>query len=207
MKLYPAIVTLHLLGGLGLLILIGMQTSHGDAMKLALPAMPRSLQRFLLLVLVLVVVQVMLGGWVSTNYAVLACPEFPMCQGQWWPVMDFRQGFEVWRELGMTASGVPIDFAALTAIHYVHRLMAYLVLTLLFVSAYVLHRCGWRRPARMLAALTTLQLLTGLSNVVLDWPLAAALLHTAGAAALALLLTWLVTESSAKSVMHRDHLP
>lgn len=207
MKLYPAIVTLHLLGGLGLLILIGMQTSHGDAMKLALPAMPRSLQRFLLLVLVLLVVQVMLGGWVSTNYAVLACPEFPMCQGQWWPVMDFRQGFEVWRELGMTASGVPIDFAALTAIHYVHRLMAYLVLALLFVSAYVLHRCGWRRPARMLAALTTLQLLTGLSNVVLDWPLAAALLHTAGAAALALLLTWLVTESSAKSVMHRDHLP
>jgi len=208
MKLYPAIVTLHLLGGLGLLMLIGMQTSHGDALKLALPAMPRFLQRFLFVVLLFLVLQVMLGGWVSTNYAVLACPEFPMCQGQWWPVMDFRQGFEVWRELGMTASGVPIDFAALTAIHYVHRLMAYLVLALLFASAYALHCLGWRRPAKMLGALTSLQLLTGLSNVVFDWPLAAALLHTAGAAALALLLTWLVTESKASnSMMHRDHLP
>ena len=195
MKLYPAIVTLHLLGGLGLLMLLGLQTTSGESTTQTLPAMPRSLQRYLFLVLLMFVLQVMLGGWVSTNYAVLACNDFPMCQGQWWPAMDFRQGFEVWRALGMTASGVPIDFAALTAIHYVHRLMAYLLLALLGVSVYLLQRASWRRPAKLLAALTGLQLITGLSNVVFDWPLAAALLHTAGAAALALLLTWFVAKS------------
>jgi cytochrome c oxidase assembly protein subunit 15 len=208
MKLYPAIVTLHLLGGLGLLMLLGLQTTVGESMPQTLPAMPRSRHRYLFLVLLMLVLQVMLGGWVSTNYAVLACNDFPMCQGQWWPAMDFRQGFEVRRALGLTASGVPIDFAALTAIHYVHRLMAYLLLALLGVSVCLLHRAGWRRPAKLLAALTALQLVTGLSNVVFDWPLAAALLHTAGAAALALLLTWLVAKSSAsRTVKHGATLP
>jgi cytochrome c oxidase assembly protein subunit 15 len=122
--------------------------------------------------------------------------------------MDFRQGFEVRRALGLTSSGVPIDFAALTAIHYVHRLMAYLLLALLGAAVYLLYRAGWRRPAKLLAALTALQLITGLSNVVFDWPLAAALLHTAGAAALALLLTWLVAKSGAsRAVKHGSSLP
>lgn len=206
MKLYPAIVTVHLLGGLGLLMLLGLQTTHGGSATPALPAMSRSLRRYLSLVLLMLVLQVMLGGWVSTNYAVLACQEFPMCQGQWWPAMDFRQGFEVWRALGVTASGVPIDFAALTAIHYVHRLMAYLLLALLCGSVYMLHRASWRRPAKLLTLLTVLQLITGLSNVVFDWPLFAALLHTAGAAALALLLTWLVTKAGAsRTVTHVAH--
>ena len=208
MKLYPAIVTLHLLGGLGLLMLLGLQTKHGDSMAQALPVMSGSLRRYLFLVLLVLALQVMLGGWVSTNYAVLACKDFPMCQGQWWPAMDFRQGFEVWRELGMTASGVPINFAALTAIHYMHRLMAYLLLALLGVSVYLLQRASWRRPAKLLAALTALQLISGLSNVVFDWPLAAALLHTAGAAALALVLTWLVAKPDAsQSAKHGATLP
>lgn len=208
MKLYPAIVTLHLLGGLGLLMLLGLQVTHGDSVTRALPALPRAIQRYLPFVLLMLLLQVMLGGWVSTNYAVLACSDFPMCQGQWWPEMDFRQGFELRRALGLTASGVPIDFAALTAIHYVHRLMAYLLLALLGGSAYLLHSAGWRRPARLLAALTALQLITGLSNVVFDWPLAAALLHTAGAAALTLLLTWLVAKSSAsRKVKDGANLP
>ena len=208
MKLYPAIVTLHLLGGLGLLMLLGLQATHGDTVTRALPAVTRSIQRFLSFVLLMLLLQVMLGGWVSTNYAVLACSDFPLCQGRWWPEMDFHQGFEVRRALGLTSSGVPIDFAALTAIHYVHRLMAYLMLALLGVSVYLLHRAGWRRPAKLLAALTALQLITGLSNVVFDWPLAAALLHTAGAAALALLLTWLVAKARAsRAVKHGATLP
>lgn len=206
MKLYPAIVTLHLLGGLGLLMLLGLQTTYRHPMTQALPTMSSSVRHYLLLVLWMLVLQVMLGGWVSTNYAVLACTEFPMCQGQWWPAMDFRQGFEVWRALGMTASGVPIDFAALTAIHYVHRLMAYLVLALLSMSAYLLYRASWRRPAKLLTLLTVLQLVSGLSNVVFDWPLFAALLHTAGAAALALLLTWIVAASRvSRKLQHEVH--
>jgi len=213
MKLFPAIVTLHLLGALGLLVLLCLRVVWGadhrpplageQAVALALPAAsvafaaspqppvvaaPRRLVAWSFALLLL---QIALGGWVSTNYAVLACSDFPTCQGRWWPEMDFRQGFELWRALGLTAAGVPISFAALTAIHYVHRLMAYVVLTLLMVLAWQLNRSKtWRLPSRLLAALLGLQLATGLSNVVLGWPLLAALLHTGGAAALLLTLTW-----------------
>ena len=79
----------------------------------------------------LVGAQIVLGGWVSTNYAVLACTTFPTCQGSWWPEMNFAQGFQIWRELGMLQDGTHISFAGLTAIHYVHRLMAYLVLAVI----------------------------------------------------------------------------
>ena len=85
--------------------------------------------------------QVALGGWVSTNYAVLACTEFPTCQGSWWPAMDFARGFELWRELGKTGAGENIGFAALTAIHFAHRLLAYVVVAVLAVAA-------WRLRAR-----------------------------------------------------------
>jgi cytochrome c oxidase assembly protein subunit 15 len=111
--------------------------------------------------------------------------------------MNFTQGFELWRHLGMTAAGEPIGFAALTAIHYVHRLMAYLVLMTLAVLAWQLNRrSGWRQASRVLAALVGLQLATGLSNVMLGWPLLAALLHTGGAAALVLALTWIWSNAS-----------
>jgi cytochrome c oxidase assembly protein subunit 15 len=149
------------------------------------------LRRLLGVTFALLVVQVALGGWVSTNYAVLACSEFPMCQNSWWPDMNFAQGFELWRALGFTADGQHISFSALTAIHYVHRLMAYVVLLLLGWLAWRMRDVpAWRQPARWLAVLTLLQFVTGLSNVVLDWPLLAAVLHTGGAAALVVVLTW-----------------
>ena len=139
----------------------------------------------------LVLLQVTLGGWVSTNYAVLACSDFPMCQRSWWPAMNFAQGFEIWRPLGHTGAGAPIDFAALTAIHYVHRLAAYAVLAALGLLAWQLLRAGvLRAQARWLAALAAWQLVTGLSNIVLGWPLLAAVAHTGGAAALVVVLTW-----------------
>jgi len=193
MKLFPAIVTLHLLGGLLLLALLCLQAvryaqMHDAAATLALPA---GLRRLLWWGLALLTLQIALGGWVSTNYAVLACTEFPACQGSWWPDMDFLQGFELWRALGLTGDGQHISFAALTAIHYVHRLAAYVVMAALALLAWRLHGLPqWRRPARWLAALLALQFLTGLSNVVLDWPLLAAVLHTGGAAGLVVLLTW-----------------
>jgi cytochrome c oxidase assembly protein subunit 15 len=144
----------------------------------------------------LLALQILLGGWVSTNYAVLACSDFPQCQSHWWPEMSFSQGFELWRHLGMTATGDVISFAALTAIHYVHRVVAYFVLVMLAVLAWQLnHRAGWRQASRVLAALVGLQLATGLSNVVLGWPLLAALLHTGGAAGLALTLTWILSRA------------
>jgi cytochrome c oxidase assembly protein subunit 15 len=198
MKLFPAIVTLHLLGGLMLLVLLCVQAVR-CVPAVAMPA-TASMRRMLGGIFALLVLQVALGGWVSTNYAVLACTEFPKCQGSWWPAMNFAQAFELWRELGLTRTGLHIDFAALTAIHYVHRLMAYLVLLLLVLLARRMHgEAGWQRPARWLAGLIALQFITGLSNVVFGWPLLAAVLHTGGAAALVVLLTWSLAQGAARA--------
>ena len=110
--------------------------------------------------------------------------------------MAFGEGFQVWRELGHLQDGSLISFAALTAIHYVHRLAAYGVLLVLALLVWRLLRARvLRDQARWLAGLTLLQLITGLSNVILDWPLVAAVLHTGGAAALVVVLTWALTAS------------
>ncbi|MDD2918145.1 COX15/CtaA family protein [Rhodoferax sp.] len=195
-KLFPAIVTLHLGGALVLLALLGVLVVRGSTATVPL-AMSLTMRRWVALVFALLALQILLGGWVSTNYAVLACSDFPQCQNRWWPEMNFQQGFELWRHLGVTGTGEPISFAALTAIHYVHRLVAYLVLTLLAVLAWQLNRlAAWRAHSRVLAALVGLQLATGLSNVVLDWPLWAALLHTGGSAALVLTLTWIAASAA-----------
>ena len=193
MKLFPAIVTLHLLGGLLLLALLCVQAVRYAQLHDATATVDvsPSLRRLLMLGLGLLWLQIALGGWVSTNYAVLACAEFPTCQASWWPAMNFAQGFELWRELGLTGDGQHISFAALTAIHYVHRLVAYVVLALLALLAWRMRGvAGWQHASRWLAGLLALQFLTGLSNVVLGWPLLAAVLHTGGAGALVVVLTW-----------------
>ena len=202
MKLFPAIVTLHLLGGLVLLALLCVQAERlgrrdmGGARILIEPA----IRLLLLASLGLLGLQVALGGWVSTNYAVLACTDFPMCQNRWWPEMHFDQGFQIWRELGLNRDGGHITFAALTAIHFAHRMMAAVVLVVLGLLAWRLAVIpGLRLQARLIAALALVQLATGLANVVLGWPMVAALMHTGGAAALVLVLTWAVAASRARA--------
>ena len=203
MKLFPAIVTLHLLGGLVLLALLCRQAvayehAHAGRAPVAVPAGTRS---WLIAAFSLLWLQAALGGWVSTNYAVLACSDFPTCQGSWWPAMDFGQGFELWRELGKTGAGANIDFSALTAIHFVHRLLAVAVLAVLGWVAWRLHKSGTlRAQARWLVVLLLWQLVTGLSNVILGWPLLAAIAHTGGAAALVVVLTWALCESRSSAV-------
>ena len=213
MKLFPAIVTLHLLGGLVLLALLRAQ-SQGYALAYERPAATARLiplsQRTRLLVIggfTLLWLQIALGGWVSTNYAVLACTDFPTCQNSLWPAMDFKQGFTLWRELGAGHDGAIISFQALTAIHYLHRLVAYVVVALLLALAVTLHREPAGRPhARWLAGLIALQAVTGVSNVVLGWPLLAAVSHTGGAAALVLLLTGLIFSSRSMATAHASKL-
>ena len=199
LKLFPAIVTLHLLGAIVLLALLCIQAvRYQQAATVRLPtAIASSLRTLLIVTTGLLALQIALGGWVSTNYAVLACTQFPTCQDSFWPPMNFAQGFQIWRELGLDAGGAPIDFSALTAIHYVHRLMAYVVFVAIGVLAWRLNRRvpALRPQARWLAGLALLQLATGLGNVLLDWPLAAAVLHTGGAAALAIVLVWALCES------------
>ena len=200
MKLFPAIVTLHLMGGLLLLALLCVQAVQqaqlaGDEAPVRISA---GLRTLLWSAFALLVMQVALGGWVSTNYAVLACTDFPQCQGRWWPDMNFAQGFEIWRALGLTGAGEAIGFPALTAIHYVHRLAAFVVLGVLAVLAWRLNSVpALRRQSRLMAFLAALQLATGLSNVVLGWPLLAAVLHTGGAGALVVVLTWVVAVTRA----------
>ena len=193
MKLFPAIVTLHLLGGTVLLMLLTVQATRQTqfADNLGLVPVPQVLRGMIVAAAALVFVQVTLGGWVSTNYAVLACTTFPQCNGAWWPAMNF-DGFQVWRQLGFLADGSHISYEALVAIHYVHRLFAYLVIAVLLWLGWHLRTVPKLVQQRQwLIGLTVLQFATGLSNVVLDWPIVAAVLHTGGAAAIMVVLTWM----------------
>ena len=206
MKLFPAIVTMHLLGGLILLALLRAQSvRYAQVQEQTPPAVLSNGNRlFLMAAFALLWLQIALGGWVSTNYAVLACTDFPSCQNSFWPLMDFKQGFTLWRELGAGHEGGYITFQALTAIHYVHRLAAYAVFVVLMLLAFRLQRIpALRQQARWLAGLTLLQIITGLSNVVLGWPLFAAVAHTGGAAALVVVLTGIVFSSRKIPVLSR----
>ena len=192
MKLFPLIVTLHLLGGMVLLALLQAQAvryaqAHDAAQRVVLT---RNTWLLLTATFVLLWLQIALGGWVSTNYAVLACNEFPACQGSFWPAMEFREGFTLWRALGAGAEGGNISFQALTAIHYVHRLAAYPLFAALLLLAWRLRQIpAMRGYGTWVGALALWQFATGLSNVVLGWPLVAAVSHTGGAAALVVVLT------------------
>lgn len=214
MKLFPLIVTLHLLGGLILLALLQAQAvRYAQAHDTARPVLlPTGVWLLLSVTFVLLWLQIALGGWVSTNYAVLACSEFPACQGSFWPAMDFREGFTFWRALGAGLNGDNISFQALTAIHYVHRLAAYVVFAALLALAWQLRRiAAMRSYGNWVGGLALWQFATGLSNVVLGWPLVAAVSHTGGAAALVVVLTGALfssrrgpdTSSAAKSKASR----
>jgi cytochrome c oxidase assembly protein subunit 15 len=195
MKLFPAIVSLQLMGGYVLLALLTVQAvwqSRSVAERSSL-VVPPTLRTTLMVGLLVLLIQVASGAWVSTNYAVLACSEFPQCQGSWWPLMDFSQGFVLWRPLGLSAAGSPLSFQALTAIHFVHRMLAAFTAVVMVLLVWRLYRePALVRPARWLGALLGLQIATGLSNVVLDWPLLAAVLHTGGAGAMGALLAGLL---------------
>lgn len=192
LKLYPLVVTGHLLGGLlGLVLLAHQHVAYRDR-RFVLPARLRTGVGLALAALGL---QVALGGWVSTNYAVLACTGFPACNGHWWPEMDVAHGFTLLRGLGEGG----LTHEALVGIHMMHRLFAVVVVLMLGALAWALWRSGEasaRRFGGALALLLLLQLASGLSNVVLGWPLPAALAHSAGAAALVLTLSLLLARSA-----------
>lgn len=196
MKLYPLVVTAHLLGGMALLALLAVQA---QLQRGARQPLSPGLWRGAIVLALLSTLQIALGGWVSTHYAVLACNEFPQCQGSWWPAMDFDQGFTLLHELNGAPDGSHLSFAALTAIHYTHRLTAYLVLAAMVAFAWRLRRSGdpGLRPWVLgTLAIAAWQLASGVSNVVLGWPLIAAVGHTAGAAAWVVLLSSLLTRAA-----------
>ena len=195
MKLFPAIVTLHLLFALLLVVQLAWQAEAYVPRPLAQRA--PGLLGAAAVAFALVLLQAALGGWVSTNYAVLACNDFPACQaGQWWPPTDFDHAFTFLRPLGQDGAGGLLSFSGLVAIHLVHRCAAVVVtLAVLGLSAW-LAWAGARRWALRLLGVLAWQLASGVCTVVFGWPLAAALAHTAGAAMLLLLLSVLIARLS-----------
>jgi cytochrome c oxidase assembly protein subunit 15 len=191
MKLQPIIVTIHLLLGMTLLALLtwlgARQNEH-----LPVSRSVNALRTPAAIAIVILAIQIALGGWVSTNYAVLACADFPLCHGAVIPEMDFANGFALWRELGKTAGGDYLPYSALTAIHWTHRNFAFVVV--LFI-AWVAHRAhktdGLQNIGRWLLIVIFVQFATGVSTVFFKWPLALAVIHNGGAALLVLLLTML----------------
>lgn len=184
--LKPAIVTLHLLGGMGtlalLLVLLGREWQASPA-----SAAGPGLRLAARLALLATVGQIALGGWVSSNYAGLACPDLPRCQGQWQPAMDFGHAFAVVRDLGYTAHGQLLNAEALTAIHWAHRLGAAVVAASVLALAIALGAAGERdrrRWAGLLLGVLGLQIALGIGNVLLSLPLPVAVAHTLGAAGL-----------------------
>jgi len=201
MKLFPLFVSLHLLGGMLLLVLLTMQFVRQRHAAIHSEQQPLPVWLYLLTFagVLSLLLQIGLGAWVSSNYAVLACDTYPLCQNSWVPDMNFNKGFELWRNLGLDAAGQALPFQALTAIHMVHRWHALLPALLILFIAKGWHQTGLKIQSRILIALLLLQILTGISNVVLGWPMLAALLHTGTAAALLLVLVWVIASTRPRS--------
>ncbi len=197
LKLQPVIVTIHLLLGMALLAMLVWLGGRED--YLIKPPAPsrdiaglKGLRTLALVAAAVLVVQIALGGWVSTNYATLACDEFPLCDGKFIPEMDFEHGFTLWRELGKTAAGHYLQFSALVAIHWVHRNFAVIVTLVLGLAAWrAMRQPQLRKTGKLIAAILLAQLFTGVATVFFDFPLAIAVLHNAGAALLVLTVTML----------------
>jgi len=180
--LKPVIVMAHLLGGMTTLALLFWLTRPVPTG----PSQPE-LRIFAAFGLAILTLQIALGGWVSTNYAALACPDFPTCQTQWWPGMDFATGFTPWHGLGIDYEGGILDNASRVAIHVTHRIGA-------IVTALVLGLLAWRawkepgleRAARYVAVALVAQLAIGVTIVLTQLPLSLAVAHNAVAALLLL---------------------
>jgi heme a synthase len=192
--LKPAIVSAHLLGGLSTMALLwwmSLQTARRSR-----PKGENNLRRWATLGMVVLVAQILLGGWVSTNYAAVACPDFPTCQRTFWPSMDFKDAFVLWRGLGIDYEGGVLDHPARVAIHYTHRLGAIVAALVLGFIAWKAVRTGQSRGVRTsgvaLGAALVIQLLVGPLMVIKTFPLSLATAHNAIAALLVLAMVALL---------------
>jgi heme a synthase len=192
--LQPLIVTSHLLGGLSTLALLVWLSIEPRRRPLTHPEL--SLRKFALVGIGALALQIALGGWTSSNYAAIACPDLPTCQRSWWPDMDFRNAFLLWRGLGVDYEGGVLASPARVAIHFTHRLGAITAGGfLMFTGLLVVARSAWP-PLRLLGGLLVfavlLQIGIGISMVHLHMPLAVATLHNGGAALLVIVMVSLL---------------
>ena len=187
--LKPAVVSSHLLGGmtvLGILTFL-MHRNYGTHREnFVSNRFERKIIRFSL---VLLFIQIALGGWTSTNYAALACTDYPTCHGSLIPEMDFSNAFTIFRELGVTSLGEPLSLEALHAIQWVHRVGAIVLLVYLLFVAYILKvNQGFNMWRNVLILVISLQFIIGIANLLLHLPIVLATLHNLGAALLVVIL-------------------
>lgn len=202
--LKPLVVTSHLIGGMTILALLALVSLRERDWMAGWPV-PTSnhMPHFSVAALVMVCLQIFLGAWTSTNYAALACADFPTCHGKLWPETDFAQGFTLWHGLGINYEFGVLDGPGRTAIHMAHRVGA--LLTAIVVGALIvrlLRETGasnrWRRLGVILLLALTLQIALGIASVVFHLPLPVATAHNAGAALLLLVIVainWAVFNS------------
>ncbi len=199
LKLWPQIVVAHLLGGfatLGLLAIITCRLANWTFPPIVIPQRLAWAKILLITGLILLVIQIALGGWTSSNYAALACPDLPTCQGKWWPNADFAEGFSLDQQIGPNYLGGQLYHEARTAIHLAHRIGAVVVGVYLLVTVILLLR--WRLPVLSgLAVLGILavQWLLGLLNILWQLPLSVSTAHNGVAALLLVAILILVTQA------------
>ncbi len=195
LKLMPIVVTLHLLGGMTTLAVLAWLTSRHGEMRMArdsTEATPVNVRAWAAAGLAVLFVQIALGGWVSTNYAGMACVDVPLCNGTLIPNMNFADGFTLWRELGMTASGVPLSDESLSSIQWVHRAGAMVTVCVLGVVGLIsLPFAALRGFGFTVFGLALFQASLGLANVVYVLPVPLAVAHNACAALLLVMLVML----------------
>lgn len=192
--LKPAIVTLHLLGGmltLGLLSWLTLSQAFPKEKRIQTKPMTKNWALFALLILG---IQISLGGWTSTNYVALHCYDLPTCQGQWLPPTDFKEGFRIWRELGVDYEGGVLSVEAGTAVHLTHRIGALITLLVSIILIFLLLQI--KQPlgkgmALMLSIVLATQIILGILNILLVLPLAIAVAHNGVAALLVITLVFI----------------
>ena len=196
--LKPLIVMGHLLGGMTILSLLYWLMLRQQA-KLNMPVKTEPRFRMWALIgLIVLVAQISLGGWTSSNYAALVCPDFPTCQGAYWPDMDFKEGFILWRGLGIDYEGGVLHGAARTAIHMTHRIgaiVAFITILIIAVRAIRFDSGRIRLTGIFMLIILLTQVSLGIANVVMHLPLYIAVAHNGVAALLLLSLVTLLHQS------------
>jgi len=196
-QLTPLIVSLHLLFGFTtlsllwwLVLTLWLQRSAARSAAAESDAGLTAARRVALLGLIVLALQIALGGWTSSNYAAVACPDLPTCQGSWWPQADFRSAYVLWGGLGINYEGGVLDNPARVAIHLSHRIGAAVASLVLLAAAFAALRARAGRPPSAAAIVVLLalmlQLAIGVSMVRMGFPLWLATAHNAGAALLLL---------------------
>jgi cytochrome c oxidase assembly protein subunit 15 len=197
LKLLPVVVMGHLMGGLATFSLllwltwstgIGERSPPGETFRLLRP--------MILLAFAVLVVQLALGGWTSANYSAMACPDFPVCQGQWWPEANYRDGFILSREIGVDYEGGVLDLRSRVAIAMTHRIGALITFILLgILSIRLMRRPPARQDGMILGVLLLTQVSLGIQNILMQLPLANAVAHNGMGALLLAAMLWLVYRS------------